>query len=479
MNYDIENPYETEVKLDIYYDSNVTIHNDIEQESSLVEYTNAVTKYKRSDPNNILAVNTNDYKNPVDYINIEKSPLFNHKLTCLSRFVECSSSIVLPFTDDSISEYYNNASPLSVSESNSSEDEAKHSSFGVIKPLPKLSGVHFNMKPRNSIRSDDFDDEDNQSETEKKDIANGGFQKSERFKKLSYEDVEKSLNRYYDIDSKYSNELDVLITYLNGQKNLYLRAQHITHRNLNALQLPSILFSSSIAIFTPFIHHYQWSFILITVLNTIITFFISVIRFLKLESSAETYGQVANQYEKLSSSLEIASNKLLFMDNEIDQNNVALEKIKEFETELNNIKDSCDIIIPLEVKQLYPIISYINIFSIIKKMDIYKNHLIMKFKDIKNEIRYILFKWSTQSETIDRSKEKARLEYLYAEKDKIKEELIQTKTAYNYIDEMFSREIKQAETKQSNWCCFDQPTKPEITHCNPVIDKYMKFIFND
>jgi hypothetical protein len=469
---DIENAYETEVKIDIEYDNNVTIQNMIEEESSLVEYTNAVCKYKQSEPNTLLSLNTNMYKKPSDYVGIENSPLLNHKLACLSRFIECSGSIAFPFTDDSTPEYYKNASPLSVSESNSSEDEEKHSSFGVIKPLPNISRGHFEL-------NDYYDDEDNQSETEKKDIANGGFPKSERFKKLSYEDVEKSLNQYYDIDSKYSNELDILITYLNGQKNLYLRAQHITQRNLNALQLPSILFSSSIAIFTPFIHQYQWSFILITVLNAIITFFISVIRFLKLESSAETYSQVASQYEKLSSSLEVASNKLLFMDNEIDQNNVALEKIKEFETELNNIKDSCDIMIPLEVKQLYPIISYINIFSIIKKMEIYKNHLIMKFKDIKNEIRYILFKWSTQSETHDRSKEKVRLEYLYVEKDKIKEELIQSKTAYNYIDELFSREIKQAESKQSSWCCFDQPTKPEITHCNPVIDKYMKFIFKD
>ena len=31
MNSDIENAYETEVKLDIHYDSNVTIQNDIEE----------------------------------------------------------------------------------------------------------------------------------------------------------------------------------------------------------------------------------------------------------------------------------------------------------------------------------------------------------------------------------------------------------------------------------------------------------------
>ena len=450
MNSDIENAYETEVKLDIHYDSNVTIQNDIEEESSLVEYTN--TAYKRSE--NVPFIISKAWEPVFTRNSLTPSDIDSALLKRLS--------LSIPFTDDT--EYCKNASPLSVSESNSSE---------VFQPCGIESGLTQNVKCEVHDVTD-FE-EDNQSETEKKDIANGG--KKHGFKKLSYEEVEKSLNRYYDIDSKYSNELDILISYLNGQKNLYLRARHITKRNLNSLQLPTILLSSSITIFNPFIHNYQWSFILVTILNAVITFLISVVRFLKLESLAETYSQVANQYEKLSSSLEIASNKLLFMDNEIDQNNVALEKIKEFETELNNIKESYDITIPVEVKQLYPIISYINIFSIIKKMEVYKTHLIIKFKDIKNEIRYILFKWSTQES--DRSKEKARLEYLYEERDKIKEELIQSKTAYNYIDELFSREIKQAETNQSSWFCFEKPTKPEITHCNPVIDKYMRFIFMD
>ena len=82
-----------------------------------------------------------------------------------------------------------------------------------------------------------------------------------------------------------------------------------------------------------------------------------------------------------------------------------------------------------------------------------------------------------------RDKEKLRLEYLYEENDKIKNELIQYKNAYNYIDDLFTREIKQAEASKS-WLYYLSYKSPPIfdkssNQSNPVIDKYLKFIFND
>jgi hypothetical protein len=38
-------------------------------------------------------------------------------------------------------------------------------------------------------------------------------------KKLTFREVKKSINKYYEVDDKYSNELDILTTYLKGQKN--------------------------------------------------------------------------------------------------------------------------------------------------------------------------------------------------------------------------------------------------------------------
>ena len=198
-----------------------------------------------------------------------------------------------------------------------------------------------------------------------------------------------------------------------------------------------------------------------------------------MESRAEMYLHIANQYERLESSLEMASNQLLFIENTIDQDTMALSKIKEFETHMNDIKDSTPVLIPAYVRQMYPAISYINIFLFIKKMEIYKKNLIIKFKDIKNEINYILYKWAIHPlDETTHTTEKLRLDYLYKAKDKIKDELIQYKYAYNYIDDIFTLEIKQAESNKLLWFLY-RPVKPTFEKCNPVIDKYLKFLFAD
>ena len=44
------------------------------------------------------------------------------------------------------------------------------------------------------------------------------------FKSLSLEEIEQSLDKYYDdSDNKFSSELDILITFMKGQKNLYIQ----------------------------------------------------------------------------------------------------------------------------------------------------------------------------------------------------------------------------------------------------------------
>ena len=393
------------------------------------------------------------------------------------------------------------------------------------------------MSESNSNASSDIsddDDDDSQSETEQNDIKNGRIIKNVQYKRLKFGDVEKSLSKYYDKENKYSNELDILITYLNGQKHLYIHSQNATRFKLNALTVPCLIMSAAITIFAPFVQQFYWSAGFISALNAIIALLISLINYWKLEASAEIYLHIANQYDKLETSLEVASNKLLFFENEIDQDKMVLNKVKDFENQLNEIKKSSTLSVPSEVKRTFPLISYINIFSFIKKMELYKKNLIVQFKDVKNEIRYILYKWTRESynksfvhtdsaasyhslphslpqsvdpfegnrrprigskvadlesvthvkdsittSKLDYKKEKKRLEFLYETKDKIKNDLIHYKNAYGYIDELFTREIKNAESNKNSWmfCFSTEIKKTKFEKCNPVIDKYLNFVF--
>jgi hypothetical protein len=45
------------------------------------------------------------------------------------------------------------------------------------------------------------------------------------FKKKDYNEIENSLCKYYDNDNKYSSKLDILITFLKGQKNIFLQSK--------------------------------------------------------------------------------------------------------------------------------------------------------------------------------------------------------------------------------------------------------------
>jgi hypothetical protein len=304
-------------------------------------------------------------------------------------------------------------------------------------------------------------------------------------RKLSFRSVEKMIEKYYSGDNKYSGELDILTTYMKAQKNLYIQSKHITQHKLNCLMIPSLLFTAILTIVSPFFECTVWSVPIVSGMNAIIMLFISLINYLKLESSIEIYVQNAKQYDKLESSLELTNNKLLFIDDDKEKSVLLLNKIKEIEIKMNEIKESTNILIPEEIQLLFPIISNINIFSFIKKVKIHKKNLILKFKDVKNEIRYIYCLWNSNHppETIDTIRQKNRLDFLCEVKNNLKEELLEFSSVYSHIDCIFTKEIKIADSKKNRWSfLFFWKTPIEKSYykgTNPMIDKYFQFIFVD
>ena len=319
-----------------------------------------------------------------------------------------------------------------------------------------------------------------------------------RYNKLCYEDIERALDKYYDIsqDNKYSSEIDILTTYARGQKNLYIQSKHITQRKLNCLMFPSLILSAFITIVAPFIECQHWSPGFVSGVNAIIALFISLINYLKLESSVELYLQIANQYDNLETSLELTNSKMMVLNREEDISTLVLTKIKEVEKKIIEMKLPNSILIPEEVKSIFPVICHINIFSFIKKTEVYKKNLIEKLRDVSNEIRLILYNWECKSvkimdisnsdiTNIEKLKEKTRILYLYDIKNKIKDEIMELRTTYGFIDEVFTKEIKTAEIRKNEWTffipCFKKRVsmKGYLKNANPIITKYYKSMFED
>lgn len=308
--------------------------------------------------------------------------------------------------------------------------------------------------------------------------------------KLSIYQVQKNLEKYYDIgnSNKYSSEIDILTTYIKGQKNLFIQSKYLTHRKLNCLMFPTLFLAAVITIISPFIECRYWSNGLSSGVNAVIALLLSLINYLKLESSSEMYLLMANNYDKLETSLEMTNSKLIFIEKDHDKRNLVLTKIQEVEHKMIELKESNSLLIPQEIKQLFPIICNINIFLFIKKMEAHKKNLLIKFRDVKNEVRYILHRLNiheAQKDTIETMKEKHRLSYLYEIKETLKNEIIECRSTYSSIDELFTREIKMAEMKKNKYgfgFCFPfcySNTKPTAKGMNPIIDKYFDYILGE
>ena len=302
---------------------------------------------------------------------------------------------------------------------------------------------------------------------------------SSKYKKITYDEMEKIIINNYDNENKYSNELDILITYLKGQKVLYTYSNRITRWKLNMLTIPSLVFTASIAIFSPFMQNFEWSIELICVLNGLITLLISLVNYLKLESSAEIYLNFANQYDKLETTMEFASNSIAFIEDEKEKKQLVLKKLKEIEKKITEMKESNNILIPGELKILFPVIFNINIFSFIKKIELSKKNLIMKLKNTKNEINYILYKYGTDQSI----RQKNRLDFLIESKEKLKLELNHYNNAYSYIDTIFFHETYYGEKLPILYmylccCCKCSKTYETMKNKNPVVDEYLQFILH-
>lgn len=65
------------------------------------------------------------------------------------------------------------------------------------------------------------------------------------YKKLSYKQVENAVdNNFFDKAHVFSNSLDILASYLNGQKIIYMESKSYSESNLNKLMMPAILLST-------------------------------------------------------------------------------------------------------------------------------------------------------------------------------------------------------------------------------------------
>ncbi len=261
---------------------------------------------------------------------------------------------------------------------------------------------------------------------------------------FQFRDVDEMIKEAFNYkESNNSMICDIIAMYLKGQNILYTEAKTLCEQRLNYLMLPTICITAVCAVISVVLKDYPFSSTIVSSLNGLNFFFLTLINYLKLDAKAEAHRVAAYKLDKLRSRLEFSSGKILFISGESKE----LPKIiSETEKDIREIKETNQFILPESIRYNYPKLTNINIFAEVKKIQSLETQLVNALKDVLNEHTTLNLKIHEGANTED---DKTALSALDKKKKDLTDQIIKIKDRYLEIDDQFEEEMKEQREKLS------------------------------